>query len=187
MRVRSASHGTFGRPPFAQIAVAHERIAAQILGQQRDAASDARHRLLADFLEAVGAVEQHRDVVARLEEHLAGQHRHAHFGEARDVRIEHAAEAETAERTRDDDAVDVDEFGIALAEPAIVRTVVRRAIAQRQQESGDLAIGFGDAQIARVAGQAGDACAIEREDRRSGRVVECENCIQLVRLHVADG
>jgi len=132
-------------------------------------------------------VEQHRDVVARLEKHFSCQHRHAHFGKARDIGIEHAAESEPAERTCDDDAIDVDEFGIAFAEPTIVRTVVRRPIAQRQQESGDLTIRFGDAQIARVAGEASDALAIEREDRRSGRIVECENCIQLVRLHVADG
>src|SRR6185312_6151821 len=70
---------TFGEPRLVrqsavlQIAVAHERVAAKVLGEQRDAPSDARHRLLADFLKAVRAVEQHRDVIAWFEKHFAGQ------------------------------------------------------------------------------------------------------------------
>ena len=149
LRSRSASHGWFGqrRGRAVQIGIAHERVAGQILRQQRDAPVHARHHLLADFLESVGAVEQNGDVVARFEEHFAGQQRHAHFGEARHVGVEDAAEAEALIGPRDDDAVDVEELRIVLAEPQEVRTAVVGVFAQRDQEAGDVAVDQRDAEI----------------------------------------
>src|SRR5581483_4432218 len=103
------------------------------------------HRLLSDLVETARAVEQHGDVVARFQEHLAGQHRRARLGVALCIAVEHAAEAMAAETIADHHAVYVDEARVTLAEPAKVGTGVVGVLPQRDQETGDAAVDLGDA------------------------------------------
>jgi len=94
-----------------------------------------------------------------------------------DIVVEHRAESAAAMRRRDDDAVDVEEMRIALDEPEIVRAVVRRAFAEREQERGDFAVDLDDFVICRRSmqcietlgrqrAQEAHRLRIEREDRR---------------------
>ena len=142
--------------------------------------------MLADFLEAVGAVEQHRDVVARLQEHLAAQQRRANLGEALHVGVEHATQARAAARTGHDHAVDVQERGIALAEPEVVAALVRTLLIEGDQESGEMTIDFGDPEIGRVVVEETSLGGVHREDGLARGVIQGKDGIQLVLAHVAD-
>jgi hypothetical protein len=72
------------------------------------------------------------------------------------------------------------------AEPEEIRAVVARVLAQREQETGDVAIDLGDAEIAGFVVQPAQTGDIQRQDRGTSGIVECEHRVQIVRLHVAD-
>src|SRR5580765_4850765 len=169
-----------------EIFLPHELEAAQFLREQRHMARDAGHVLLADFAEAVGAVEQHGDVVARFEEHLAGEQRHAHLGEAGHVRVEYAAKTEAAVGARDDDAVDVEELRVVLAEPEEVVAGVVGVLAQADEEAGEVVLGFGDAEIGSFVVELAHAGRVQRQDRGTCGVVELDYRIQFMLANVAN-
>src|SRR5690606_21032166 len=129
------------------IGAGHPGMAAQLLHQHGGADVGARHGLLADLAEAETAVEEQGRVVAALQEHLAAQQRPAHFGEALHVGVEGPAAAAAAAGPGDDDAVDVQETLVALAEPEEIRALVRGVLAEGGQEPGDVAVLFGDPEV----------------------------------------
>src|SRR6185312_935486 len=182
-RARPFDPGAIGQPwlrgQAAGPGLADERIAFELLRQQAHAPPVLGHDLLTDFIEAAGAVEEHRDIVARLQEHLAGQHRRARLGETLHVAVEHAAQTMAAVAVADHHAIDVDEARVAFAEPAEVGTGVLGVFAERDQETRQATFDFGHAEIVRPLEKMPQACGIERQDRGACAVVEGEHGIQV--------
>ena len=73
-----------------------------------------------------------------------------------------------------------------LAEPVEIAAVVAGARAETDQEPGEVAVALGDAEVFRGVVEASEAGRIQRQDRRTGGVVEGKDGIQLVLAHVAD-
>jgi hypothetical protein len=105
------------------------------------------HHVLADFAETEAAMEQQGVVVARLEEDFAGQLRVAQFGVALHIGIQRTADATSTTTAGDRDAIDVEELRLARLEPAEIVAVVRGTGTEADQEAGDGAIAFGNAEI----------------------------------------
>jgi hypothetical protein len=98
-------------------------------------------RLPADFAKTQLGVEALRRRVGRLDIELAGDPRHRVAPRQRiDLAVEPAAGATRLRAAGHHDAIDIQEARIALRKPAVVRTVVVRAFAEREQERRDPAI-----------------------------------------------
>src|SRR5665213_1904790 len=131
-----------------QVGIAHKWKTAKRFREQRDASTILRHGPLTDFLESISAVKQQRYVVAGFEEDFAGKQRNTRFRVAGRVGVEHATKAETAVRFDDDDAVDVNEFGVAFPKPEEIGAAVIGVLAHRRQETGNMAVDLGHAEVA---------------------------------------
>ena len=177
--------GELSRAGF-QVGIAHELVAAQGLCEQADRSTNAGHELLPDFVEPIGAVKQHRNIIARLKEYLAGQQWYAQLRVAGHVAIENPSKAKSTVGLGDDNPVDVGKFRVSLAEPDEIRAFVAGKFAQRDQEPGDDAIHFSDPEVGRVVEEPAHARRIQGQDAGTDGVVEGEHGIELVLTHVAN-
>ena len=74
-----------------------------------------------------------------------------------------------------------------LGEPAVVGTVVIPALAQRDEEPGEVTVDLGHAEIVGVLVEVAQLGGVQGEDGATGGVVERQYGIQVVLAHVADG
>src|SRR6202000_290854 len=118
-----------------EVALAHEREAGQLARQQAHLRAGVSHLLLAHFLEAHGAVEQHGLVVAWFEEDLAGQKRHTYLGIALYIAVEDPAQPMSTGFGRDHDAIDVHEAFVMGLEPSEIGTGVFGILAHAEEET----------------------------------------------------
>ena len=128
-------------------------------------------------MEAEAAMEQQQCVVAGVHLHLAGQPRHARFGETLHVGVENPAQSGAAVRPSDHDAIDVKKLCVTLAKPEKIRTVVVRFRRERDQETGQMAIClgthcFGDPEIGGMLPEESQPVGIHGQDGVAGGVVE---------------
>jgi hypothetical protein len=81
-----------GQAILLDVAFTHERETRQLTRKQAHLRAGLAHLLLAHFLEAHGAVEQHGLVVAWFEKNFAGQKRHTYLGITLYIAIKDAAQ-----------------------------------------------------------------------------------------------
>jgi hypothetical protein len=159
----------------------------ELLQQQADAPAGFRHHLLAGFAETEHAMEQQRHVVARLQEHLAREVGRARLGKALDVAVEDAPEAVAAVQVTDHHAVDVHEFLAVPAKPLEVGADVRGRIAQRDQETGEMAVHLRHAEVVGSSVKAVELRAVHGQDGGARGVVETHHGGEVVRADIAKG
>ena len=146
-------------------------MAAQRL-HQHGGAGAVGLQVLADFVEAEAAVEKQGRVGAFLDEHLAAQFGITRLGVALHVGIQRTTDTAAAAPAGHRDAVDVEEVGITLAEPAEVGAVVVAAGAERHQHAGDVAAVLGHPEVFGGVVETPQAGGVDGEDAGAGVVVE---------------
>ena len=115
---------------------------------------------------------------------------HAYFGEAGHVGIEHAAEAEAAIGLCNDDAIDVEEFADS-ARGTRESSGSRSCASSRSamQESGDMAVGFGDAEVGGFIGKSAQRRGVEGQDGAPAALfrasTESSSCSRTSRMAMA--